>query len=63
MSPTDIVKMEDTKPEVSAPSDLNSENRDSDPVQARFTELCKVATCNVFSLILEFFFVVSNCIC
>ncbi|BFG20521.1 hypothetical protein CerSpe_067950 [Prunus speciosa] len=39
MSPPAMVKMEDT--EVSASNSSNSESRDSDPVRARFTELCK----------------------
>ncbi|KAL6288867.1 hypothetical protein ACE6H2_006377 [Prunus campanulata] len=39
MSPPAMVKMEDT--EVSASNSSNSESRDSDPVRARFTDLCK----------------------
>ncbi|ONI20957.1 hypothetical protein PRUPE_2G042800 [Prunus persica] len=41
MSPPAMVKMEDTNPEVSASNSSNSESRDSDPVGARFTDLCK----------------------
>ncbi|KAM1469210.1 hypothetical protein ACFX14_039903 [Malus domestica] len=46
MSPPAMVKMEDTKPEVSASNNSNSESSDSGPVQDRFTDLCK----NVLSL-------------
>ncbi|CAL8115163.1 unnamed protein product [Prunus armeniaca] len=41
MSPPALVKMEDTNNEVSASNSSNSESRDSDPVGARFTDLCK----------------------
>ncbi|TQE10252.1 hypothetical protein C1H46_004091 [Malus baccata] len=41
MSPPAMVKMEDTKPEVSASNNSNSESSDSGPVQDRFTDLCK----------------------
>ncbi|BFG41419.1 hypothetical protein CerSpe_276940 [Prunus speciosa] len=41
MSPPALVKMEDTNPEVLASKNSNSESRDSDPIQARFNDLCK----------------------
>lgn len=43
MSPPAVLNMEDTKPDVSAANNSNSETRDIDPVKARFTDLCKVA--------------------
>lgn len=43
MSPPAVLNMEDTKPDVSAANNSNSETRDLDPVRARFTDLCKVA--------------------